>query len=114
MCSIRMPLLPVLIRCTPRLVNLYSKWLDEDSSELELSQEQLAELKDQLKDVTEKVKAKTGSLGSKDESLVEKEQRLEVRLQQLPCCPLRLTLHTGVSVQDSTEAEFHRPDGCHD
>lgn len=62
-----------------RLVNLYSKWLDEDSSELELSQEQLAQLKEQLKSVTGKISANSEQLGTKDLTLAEKEKRLTVR-----------------------------------
>lgn len=63
-----------------RLVNLYSKWLDEDSTELELSQEQLTELKQQLKDITEKVSQHNSQLDAKSSTLQEKEERLAVSL----------------------------------
>ena len=60
-------------------MNLYSQWLDEDSSELELSQEQLAQLKDKLKTVTERISDHSSMLEAKSSTLQEKEERLSVR-----------------------------------
>ena len=67
------------------LVNLYSQWLDEDSSELELSQEQLAQLKDKLKTVTERISDHSSMLEAKSSTLQEKEERLsayQFKIQQ--------------------------------
>lgn len=87
-----------------RLVNLYSKWLDEDSNELELSQEQLAQLKEQLKSVTGKISANSDQLQTKDLTLAEKEKRLTVSLH----CHSRLFVtFTGVPIQNSAKAKLH-------
>ena len=64
-----------------RLVRLYSQWLDEDSSELEVSQEQLASLKEQLAKVTEKISTNSDHLKTKDSTLQEKEDSLKARRQ---------------------------------
>lgn len=66
-------------RCSRRLVNLYSTWLDEDGQEIELSQEQLKQLKDQLAAIQDKVGSHSSSLKEKDAQLEEKERRLKVQ-----------------------------------
>jgi hypothetical protein len=60
------------------LVNMYSKWLDEDSEEMEVSKEEMTTLKEQLKTVQDNVKAHSESIGTKADALAEKEKRLTV------------------------------------
>eukprot|EP00049_Salpingoeca_infusionum_P017645 m.353872 g.353872 ORF g.353872 m.353872 type:complete len:219 (-) comp16849_c0_seq1:255-911(-) len=67
------------------LVNLYSSWLDRDSTELELSQEELSKLKKQLQEVTDRIGSHSDSLSDKEDALAEKEKRLteyQFKIQQ--------------------------------
>merc|ERR1719498_597275 len=57
------------------LVNMYSKWLDEDNEELDISTEELETLKAQLKDMQDSMQRVTSSHEAKEASLAEKEKR---------------------------------------
>eukprot|EP00039_Didymoeca_costata_P017927 m.331393 g.331393 ORF g.331393 m.331393 type:complete len:218 (-) comp16717_c0_seq1:153-806(-) len=59
------------------LVNMYSKWLDEDNEEIDMSTEELNELKSQLKNVQEALEDHSDYLKEKGESLDDKEKRLQ-------------------------------------
>ena len=58
---------------------MYSQWLDNESQNLQLSQEQLSQLKAQFKSIQERVSENSQSLKSKESSLSEQENRLSVR-----------------------------------
>ena len=57
---------------------MYSQWLDNESQDLQLNQEQLLKLKAQFKDVQKKITDHSESLNLKETSLNEQEQRLSV------------------------------------
>merc|ERR1712232_1553931 len=59
------------------LVNMYSKWLDEDNEEIDLSNEELERLKEQFKEVQEKLKSHSEALKSHSDNLDDKERRLK-------------------------------------
>lgn len=65
-------------RLMHRLVNMYSQWLDNESKDLQLSQDQLAELKKKFKSVQDKISENSQSLDQKEASLNEQEERLSV------------------------------------
>ena len=58
---------------------MYSKWLDEDNEEIDVSTEELERLKKQFKDVTDKLKSHTSAQMDTHEALNDKEKRLRVR-----------------------------------
>ena len=118
------------------LVNMYSKWLDDDNEELDISTEELETLKSQFKDMQESLTKHTQGLESKETSLAEKEKRLKVRVAAVdtnslddtpypaPLSPREkprplLTLlppdslccPAVVPVQDPAEADVPRPNG---
>jgi hypothetical protein len=66
-----------------RLVNMYSQWFDNESQDLQVSQQQLNALKAQFKDVQEKIAEHSKSLKQKESSLGEQEERLQVFLSFL-------------------------------
>lgn len=57
---------------------MYSKWLDEDNEELDISTEELESLKNQFKEVQDTLGKHSSSLEAKESSLEEKEKRLKV------------------------------------
>ena len=57
---------------------MYSKWLDEDNEEIDVSTEELERLKKQFKDVTDKLKSHTSAQMDTHEALNDKEKRLKV------------------------------------
>eukprot|EP00052_Salpingoeca_macrocollata_P011482 m.88546 g.88546 ORF g.88546 m.88546 type:complete len:221 (-) comp18075_c0_seq3:126-788(-) len=59
------------------LVSMYSKWLDEDSENLELSQTELNELKDKFKSMKDRIEKNSETLKGKEATLAEKEKRLQ-------------------------------------
>ena len=56
---------------------MYSKWLDEDNEEIDISEETLQSLKDQLKDVQGKLSSHSEAQSAKSDTLEEKEKRLK-------------------------------------
>jgi hypothetical protein len=83
-----------------RLVNMYSQWLDNESKDLQLSQEQLTQLKSKFKSVQEKIVENSKSLSQKESSLNEQEQRLSVALHYN-------VLLLGIPIQDPAEAKLY-------
>ena len=73
-------LYPLLLTNLNSLVDLYSKWLVEDNTELTLNDDEVKSLQAQLKTVKEKLEAHKQSISDKESSLVDKENRLKV------CC----------------------------
>ena len=59
---------------------MYSKWLDEDNEEIDISEETLQSLKDQLKDVQGKLSSHSEAQSAKSDTLEEKEKRLKALL----------------------------------
>lgn len=58
---------------------MYSQWLDNESKDLQLSQDQLAELKKKFKSVQDRISENSQSLDQKEASLNEQEERLSVQ-----------------------------------
>ena len=67
-----------LVLSVCRLVNMYSKWLDEDNEEIDVSTEELTRLKDQFKEMIDKTKDHSSAIQGKAETLNDKEKRLKV------------------------------------
>jgi len=59
------------------LVDMYSKWIDEDDAELELDEQQEKDLREQFTHMQEKIKAHSGAMADKAKTLDNKEKRLQ-------------------------------------
>lgn len=59
------------------LVNMYSKWLDDETEEITINEDEMKSLQEQLKSVKNKIDAHKTSISDKELSLVEKEKRLK-------------------------------------
>eukprot|EP00047_Mylnosiga_fluctuans_P011249 m.20221 g.20221 ORF g.20221 m.20221 type:complete len:222 (+) comp3512_c1_seq1:51-716(+) len=59
------------------LVNMYSQWFQSESSDMQMSEQQLAQLKEKFKAVQQKIQDHTNSLNQKEASLKEQEERLK-------------------------------------
>ena len=59
-------------------MTMYSKWLDEDNEEIDISDQQLKELQEQLKETKEALNKHSATQSEKSKALEEKENRLHV------------------------------------
>lgn len=100
------------------LVNMYSKWLDEDNAELDMSQEQLDDLKKQFIAVKSALDSNKQSISDKELTLVEKEKRLksyQFKVQQkqgfldqmaVILSKLNMTVPKGIEMGADPDDEF--------
>jgi hypothetical protein len=62
---------------------MYSQWFDSESTDMQLSQQQLEALKAKFKSVQAKIAEHSNSLKQKESSLTEQEEKLQVSFSSL-------------------------------